>query len=141
MPAPQFHETVMGRCFYEVTMPALVDAIKGLAVNPQDKGSRNREHLHFESTNKIKRIIQIFSGLDRADMTLTELQIHVVISGKEASVRSESMACLNCDHKMQCVAGLNDQPVFWCPRCGTLKMPNGAETSQAQTNSEAMDNR
>lgn len=31
------------------------------------------------------------------------------------------MACPVCDHKMQNL-GVHEQRIFWCPRCGTLKM-------------------
>jgi hypothetical protein len=35
------------------------------------------------------------------------------------------MACPKCDHTMQNIgcnhAPYHDVPVFWCPRCGTLK--------------------
>jgi hypothetical protein len=31
------------------------------------------------------------------------------------------MACETCDHTMQKCAG---DPVFWCPRCGRLKIVN-----------------
>ena len=32
------------------------------------------------------------------------------------------MACTNCDHRIHCVGGSGGRSVFWCPRCGTLKM-------------------
>lgn len=31
------------------------------------------------------------------------------------------MACPNCDHTMQSVS----EWVWWCPRCGSIKDPNG----------------
>ena len=31
------------------------------------------------------------------------------------------MACQTCDHTMQRLPG-RDIPVFWCPRCGTIKL-------------------
>ncbi len=34
------------------------------------------------------------------------------------------MACETCDHTMQRVNG-GEPPVFWCPRCGTLKTKGG----------------
>ena len=33
------------------------------------------------------------------------------------------MACPTCDHTMRCVGHMinHEVPLFWCPRCGTLK--------------------
>ena len=31
------------------------------------------------------------------------------------------MACPACDHSMQNIA----ENMFWCPRCGTIKLPGG----------------
>ena len=33
------------------------------------------------------------------------------------------MACPTCDHTMRCVGHMSNHevPLFWCPRCGTLK--------------------
>lgn len=40
------------------------------------------------------------------------------------------MACETCDHTMQLVTG-GDPPVFWCPRCGTLKIKGGVPEFEA----------
>lgn len=36
------------------------------------------------------------------------------------------MACQTCDHTMQGISR-----VFWCPRCGTIKMPGSAPEFEA----------
>jgi Zn-finger nucleic acid-binding protein len=38
------------------------------------------------------------------------------------------MACPVCSHTMQSL-GLEAERVFWCPRCGTLKMTRGDHES------------
>jgi len=43
------------------------------------------------------------------------------------------MACPNCDHTMQLIAGkfvpsADDYRVWWCPRCGTIKDIDGQST-------------
>lgn len=30
------------------------------------------------------------------------------------------MPCPTCDHTMQNIASRHGEPVFWCPRCGTI---------------------
>ena len=40
------------------------------------------------------------------------------------------MACKTCDHTMQRVNG-GEPPVFWCPRCGTLKSKGGVPEFEA----------
>lgn len=42
------------------------------------------------------------------------------------------MSCITCDHTMQRVNGGNP-PVFWCPRCGTIKTGGGVPEFEAPT--------
>ena len=44
------------------------------------------------------------------------------------------MACPTCDHTMQNL-GVENQKIFWCPRCGTLKTvsPSGDYEENEQT--------
>ena len=41
------------------------------------------------------------------------------------------MSCPTCDHTMQDVAKREDWNLFWCPRCGTLKIQDAAENDEA----------
>lgn len=42
------------------------------------------------------------------------------------------MACPTCDHTMQNL-GVENQKIFWCPRCGTLKTISGDYEEIEQT--------
>ena len=44
------------------------------------------------------------------------------------------MACPTCDHTMQNL-GVENQKIFWCPRCGTLKTisPSGDYEENSET--------
>ena len=44
------------------------------------------------------------------------------------------MACANCDHTMQGVGETGGRHVFWCPRCGTLKMIGAVPEFESPTN-------
>ena len=42
------------------------------------------------------------------------------------------MSCPTCDHTMQNL-GVDNQRIFWCPKCGTLKTESGDHSEVEQT--------